>query len=271
MKNKFFSGLTFIFFSNLWVAFIGFVLNIYYSHLLQVPPNLYLALFCFCCIFVAYNLHRIYKFLNHKNLLSVFRVWMEGYFKLIISLSIIAVIIGVLLGLHVASFQGLFFILIIALIFLGYAFFGGREIGFLKPLLISVCWVLLCCASCQIVSPQVHNMAYVSLSAFFSITSVALLSDIKDVGIDSKEMNTFSQKSIPKTVYISIFLFFVQFLFLYPMLSRSVFIAMLVASIFISIFLKKITTHPSFIFNHFLIDSLLLINPIIYFLGEINA
>lgn len=154
LKGIFLSVLDFLLFSNLFIAICAVAQAMVTYRLLNHQPDKYILLFLFCSTLLIYNLSMLLsKPKNPKQ--SPFRrvQWIFSHYRLIISITLIAALCIIPLGLWYLSVQSQLLMAFIGIIALAYNFpflhlnekkIGLRNLPGIKLFLIGFVWAISC-------------------------------------------------------------------------------------------------------------------------------
>jgi 4-hydroxybenzoate polyprenyltransferase len=154
IKKALFSVLDFLLFSNLFIAFCAVAQGLVTYYLLKVPADKYVLAFLFFSTLLIYNLSMLLAKPKDPQKSPFKRVrWIFSHHRLIISITLIAGLCLIPLGLLYLSFQAKLLMGFIGLIAIAYNFpflsvnhkkIGLRNLPGIKLFLIALVWSVSC-------------------------------------------------------------------------------------------------------------------------------
>lgn len=154
LKKAFLSALDFLLFSNLFIAFCAVAQGLVTYYLLKLPPDKYILMFVFCSTLLVYNLSMLLSKPKDPQKSVFKRVrWIFSHHRLIISITLIAVLCIIPLGLWYLSIQAQLLMGFVGIIALAYNFpflklndkkIGLRNLPGIKLFLIAFVWSTSC-------------------------------------------------------------------------------------------------------------------------------
>lgn len=154
LKKAFFSILDFLLFSNLFIAFCAVAQGLVTYYLLKVPADGYVLAFVFFSTLVVYNLSMLLSKPKEPQKSPFKRVrWIFSHHRLIISITLIAILCIIPIGLLYLSFQAKLLMGFVGLISIAYNFpflsinhkkIGLRNLPGIKLFLIAFVWSVSC-------------------------------------------------------------------------------------------------------------------------------
>lgn len=154
IKKAFFSTLDFLLFSNLFIALCAVAQALVTYYLLKLPPDKYILMFVFCSTLLVYNLSMLLAKPKEPQKSPFKRVrWIFSHHRLTISLTLIASLSIVPLGLWYLSFQSQLLMAFVGVLALAYNFpflklndkkIGLRNLPGIKLFLIALVWSVSC-------------------------------------------------------------------------------------------------------------------------------
>jgi len=154
IKKAFFSTLDFFLFSNIFIAFCAVAQGLVTYYLLQLPPDKYILMFVFCSTLLVYNLSMLLSKPKDPQKSPFKRVrWIFSHHRLIISITLIATLCIIPLGLWYLSIQSQLLMVFVGIIAVAYNFpflklndkkIGLRNLPGIKLFLIAFVWATSC-------------------------------------------------------------------------------------------------------------------------------
>lgn len=154
IKKAIFSSLDFLLFSNIFIAFCGVAQGLVTYYLLKLPPDKYVLAFLFFSTLLVYNFSMLLAKPKEPQKSPFKRVrWIFSHHRLIISITLIAALCIIPLGLLYLSFQAQLLMATIGLIAIAYSFpflsidqkkIGLRNLPGIKLFLIAFVWSVSC-------------------------------------------------------------------------------------------------------------------------------
>lgn len=154
IKKAFFSALDFLLFSNIFIALCAVAQGLLTYWLLKAQPDKYVLLFVFCATLLIYNLSMLLSKPKNPQESPFKRVrWIFSHHRLIISITLIAALCLIPLGLWYLSLQSQLLMGFIGIIALAYNFpflklnekkIGLRNLPGIKLFLIAFVWAISC-------------------------------------------------------------------------------------------------------------------------------
>ena len=209
-KKAFFSTLDFLLFSNLFIALCAVAQALVTYYLLKLPSDKYILMFVFCSTLLVYNLSMLLAKPKEPEKSPFKRVkWIFSHHRLIISITLIAALCIIPLGLWYLSFQSQLLMAFVGFISLAYNFpflkLNDRKIGLrnlpgIKLFLIAFVW-----AASAVLLPiiQIESTLGLSISSnetlllvakrFLFICAITIPFDIRDLFQDK----LYELKTIP--------------------------------------------------------------------------
>ncbi len=198
IKRVFFSTLDFLLFSNLFIAFCAVAQGLVTYYLLKLPPDYYVLAFVFFSTLLVYNLSMLLAKPKEPQKSPFKRVrWIFSHHRLIISITLIAVLCIIPITLLYLSIQAkllMSFVGIIAIAYnLPFLTFNQKKIGLrnlpgIKLFLIGFVWSVSC-VLLPIVELETNYGISVSLGEtlllvakrFLFICAITIPFDIRDL------------------------------------------------------------------------------------------
>ncbi|MDQ7948502.1 MAG: hypothetical protein REI93_06645 [Pedobacter sp.] len=153
-KRAFFSSLDFLLFSNLFIALCAVAQAMVTYMLLGHKPDKYILLFLGCSTLLIYNLSMLLSKPKNPKQSRFRRVqWIFSHYRLIISITLVAALCLIPLGLWYLSVQSQLLMAFIGVIALAYNFpflklnekkIGLRNLPGIKLFLIAFVWAVSC-------------------------------------------------------------------------------------------------------------------------------
>jgi len=154
IKKAFFSTLDFLLFSNLFIACCAVAQGLVTYYLLKFPPDTYVLAFVFFSTLLVYNLSMLLAKPKEPQKSPFKRVrWIFSHHRLIISITLIAILCIIPLGLLYLSFQAKLLMIFVGLIAIAYNVpflslnqkkIGLRNLPGIKLFLIAFVWSVSC-------------------------------------------------------------------------------------------------------------------------------
>jgi 4-hydroxybenzoate polyprenyltransferase len=154
IKKAFFSTLDFLLFSNLFIAFCAVAQGLVTYYLLKLPPDNYVLAFVFFSTLIVYNLSMLLAKPKEPQKSPFKRVrWIFSHHRLIISITLIAVLCIIPLALLYLSIQAKLLMSFVGVLAIAYNFpflsFNHKKIGLrnlpgIKLFLIAFVWSVSC-------------------------------------------------------------------------------------------------------------------------------
>lgn len=154
IKKAFFSTLDFLLFSNLFIACCAVAQGLVTYYLLNFPPDTYVLAFVFFSTLLVYNLSMLLAKPKEPQKSPFKRVrWIFSHHRLIISITLIAILCIIPLGLLYLSFQAKLLMIFVGLIAIAYNVpflslnqkkIGLRNLPGIKLFLIAFVWAVSC-------------------------------------------------------------------------------------------------------------------------------
>lgn len=154
IKKAFFSTLDFLLFSNLFIACCAVAQGLVTYYLLNFPPDTYVLAFVFFSTLLVYNLSMLLSKPKEPQKSPFKRVrWIFSHHRLIISITLIAILCIIPLGLLYLSFQAKLLMIFVGLIAIAYNVpflslnqkkIGLRNLPGIKLFLIAFVWSVSC-------------------------------------------------------------------------------------------------------------------------------
>jgi 4-hydroxybenzoate polyprenyltransferase len=211
LKKALFATLDFLLFSNIFIATCAVAQALVTYSLLNHAPDKYVLMFLFCSTLVVYNLSMLLSKPADPQQSPFKRVrWIFSHHRLIISITLIASLCIIPLGLWYLSFQAKLLMGFIGIIALAYNFpflklnekkIGLRNLPGIKLFLIAFVWSISCVLLPIVVLENSINPISVSLSQtvllvakrFLFICAITIPFDIRDLFQDK----LYELKTIP--------------------------------------------------------------------------
>lgn len=239
-KKALFSILDFLLFSNLFIALCAVAQALVTYYLLKLTPDKYILMFVFCSTLLVYNLSMLLAKPKEPQKSPFKRVrWIFSHHRLIISITLIAALCIIPLGLWYLSFQAQLLMAFVGFISLAYNFpflkLNDRKIGLrnlpgIKLFLIAFVW-----AASAVLLPiiQIESTLGLSISLnetlllvakrFLFICAITIPFDIRDLFQDK----LYELKTIPvilgeKKAWIFCQALLIIYLILLIMFSKSI-------------------------------------------------
>lgn len=154
IKKVFFATLDFLLFSNLFIALCAVAQGLVTYHLLQLPPDKYVLMLLFCSTLLIYNLSMLLAKPKNPDKSPFKRVrWIFEHHRLTISITLIAALCIIPLGLWHLSIQSQLLMAFVGAIALTYNLpflklndkkIGLRNLPGIKLFLIAFVWSVSC-------------------------------------------------------------------------------------------------------------------------------
>ena len=123
IKKVFFSILDFLLFSNIFIAFCAVAQGMVSYYLLKLPPDKYVLAFLFFSTLLVYNLSMLLAKPKEPQQSPFKRVrWIFSHHRLTISITLIACLCIIPLGLWYLSFQAQLLMVFVGILALAYNF-----------------------------------------------------------------------------------------------------------------------------------------------------
>ena len=123
IKKAFFSTLDFLLFSNLFIALAAVAQGLVTYYLLKVPVDKYVLMFVFCSTLLVYNLSMLLAKPKEPQKSPFKRVkWIFSHLRLTISITLIAALCIIPIGLWYLSFQSQLLMGFVGVLALAYNF-----------------------------------------------------------------------------------------------------------------------------------------------------
>lgn len=180
--------MTFLVRSNLFVSLCAASLYTYYSFLLKKDFFLSTPLFILSATFFAYNFMRLASIFHNDSETKELKLWYIKHKIQLILISLLLLLFLVIGMLDLNSLQllslgiGLIIVLLYERVF--FKSFSLRKIPYIKPIVISLCWSLIC-VGLHLSSVNLHSLL-VFIDSFTFILILSLLFDLKDSDADKK-------------------------------------------------------------------------------------
>ncbi len=210
-KKAFFATLDFLLFSNIFIAVCAVAQGLVTYYLLDHNPDKYVLMFLFCSTLVIYNLSMLLSkpVAPHKSPFKRVK-WIFSHHRLIISITLVAALCVIPLGLWYLSLQAKLLMGFIGIIALAYNFpflklndkkIGLRNLPGIKLFLISFVWAISCVLLPIVELENAVNPISVSLAQtlllvakrFLFICAITIPFDIRDLFQDK----LYELKTIP--------------------------------------------------------------------------
>jgi 4-hydroxybenzoate polyprenyltransferase len=209
-KKALFSILDFLLFSNLFIAVCAVAQGLVTYYLLRLPPDIYVLAFVFFSTLLIYNLSMLLSKPKEPQKSPFKRVrWIFSHHRLIISITLIAVLCIIPLGLLYLSFQAKLLMGFVGLIAVAYNFpflslnqkkIGLRNLPGIKLFLIAFVWSVSCVLlpivelenNRNVVIPLGETLLLVA-KRFLFICAITIPFDIRDLFQDK----LYELKTIP--------------------------------------------------------------------------
>jgi 4-hydroxybenzoate polyprenyltransferase len=209
-KKVIFSILDFLLFSNIFIGICAVAQGLVTYALLQQPPDKYVLALLFCATVIVYNLSMLLAKPKAPQNSPFKRVrWIFAHHRLIISITLVATLCVIPLGLWYLSFQGKLLMGFVGIISISYNFpfltlndkkIGLRNLPGIKLFLISFVWAASC-VLLPIVELESTFQIHVSLQEtlllvakrFLFICAITIPFDIRDLFQDK----LYELKTIP--------------------------------------------------------------------------
>ncbi|TKC01880.1 UbiA prenyltransferase family protein [Pedobacter cryotolerans] len=210
-KKVFLASLDFLLFSNLFVALCAVAQGLVTYHLLQLPPDKYVLMLLFCSTLLIYNLSMLLTKPKEPEKSPFKRVrWIFAHHRLIISITLIAALCIIPLGLWHLSIQSQLLMAFIGAIALAYNFpflklndkkIGLRNLPGIKLFLIAFVWSVSCVLLPIVQLESELGLTTITLGAtlllvakrFLFIAAITIPFDIRDLFQDK----LYELKTIP--------------------------------------------------------------------------
>jgi 4-hydroxybenzoate polyprenyltransferase len=210
IKKAFFSILDFLLFSNLFIALCAVAQGLVTYYLLKVPVDSYVLMFLFCSTILVYNLSMLLAKPKEPQKSPFKRVrWIFSHLRMNISITLIAALCIIPLGLWYLSFQSQLLMAFVGILALAYNFpflkldekkIGLRNIPGIKLFLIAFVWSTSCVLLPIVQVESIYGIS-VSLSEtlllvakrFLFICAITIPFDIRDLYQDK----LYALKTIP--------------------------------------------------------------------------
>ncbi len=210
IKKAFFSTLDFLLFSNLFIAFCAVAQGLVTYYLLKLPPDKSVLAFLFFSTLLVYNLSMLLSKPEHPQKSPFKRVrWIFSHHRLIISITLIAVLCIIPIALLYLSFQAKLVMGFVGIISISYNLpflsinqkkIGLRNLPGIKLFLIAFVWSVSC-VLLPIVELENEYGISISLSEtlllvakrFLFICAITIPFDIRDLFQDK----LYELKTIP--------------------------------------------------------------------------
>lgn len=210
IKKAIFSILDFLLFSNIFIAFCAVAQGMVTYYLLKVPIDKYVLAFLFFSTLMVYNLSMLLA-KPKEPLKSPFKRvrWIFSHHRLIISITLIAILCLIPLGLLYLSFQAKLLMGTVGLISLAYNFpflsvdqkkIGLRNIPGIKLFLIAFVWSVSCVLLPIVelennygITVSLWEMLLLVAKRFLFICAITIPFDIRDLFQDK----LYELKTIP--------------------------------------------------------------------------
>ncbi|MFD0939864.1 UbiA prenyltransferase family protein [Pedobacter boryungensis] len=210
LKKAFFSVLDFLLFSNLFIAICAVAQGLVTYYLLKLPPDIYVLAFVFFSTLLIYNLSMLLSKPKEPQKSPFKRVrWIFSHHRLIISITLIAILCIIPLGLLYLSFQAKLLMAFVGLISVAYNFpflslnqkkIGLRNLPGIKLFLIAFVWSVSCVLlpivelenNRNVVIPLGETLLLVA-KRFLFICAITIPFDIRDLFQDK----LYELKTIP--------------------------------------------------------------------------
>jgi 4-hydroxybenzoate polyprenyltransferase len=154
IKKALFSTLDFLLFSNIFIAFCAVAQGLVTYYLLKLPPDKYILMFLFCSTLLVYNLSMLLAKPKEPQKSPFKRVrWIFSHHRLTISITLIASLCIIPLGLWYLSVQSQLLMVFVGILALAYNFpflklndkkIGLRNLPGIKLFLIALVWSVSC-------------------------------------------------------------------------------------------------------------------------------
>jgi 4-hydroxybenzoate polyprenyltransferase len=154
IKKALFSTLDFLLFSNIFIAFCAVAQGLVTYYLLKLPPDKYILMFLFCSTLLVYNLSMLLAKPKEHQKSPFKRVrWIFSHHRLTISITLIASLCIIPLGLWYLSVQSQLLMVFVGILALAYNFpflklndkkIGLRNLPGIKLFLIALVWSVSC-------------------------------------------------------------------------------------------------------------------------------
>ncbi|MFA6275216.1 MAG: hypothetical protein WC622_00595 [Pedobacter sp.] len=210
LKKALFSILDFLLFSNLFIAVCAVAQGLVTYYLLKLPPDIYVLAFVFFSTLLIYNLSMLLSKPKEPQKSPFKRVrWIFSHHRLIISITLIAILCIIPLGLLYLSFQAKLLMGFVGLIAVAYNFpflslnqkkIGLRNLPGIKLFLIAFVWSISCVLlpivelenNRNVVIPLGETLLLVA-KRFLFICAITIPFDIRDLFQDK----LYELKTIP--------------------------------------------------------------------------
>ena len=185
--------LKFLVYSNIWISLGASLLTLLSFKVIGFAPNIDYVLFVFFCTLFSYNFQRVSRLKTiAKYSPNSWVVENSTIAKVLLFLSFIGAIVFV--PIFEAPFS-LIWLVILAVISVGYSYGKLRDLPYVKILLISTSWAI---ASGIIPAIVLENQpTFVFLTSFgwvfCYILAITIPFDIRDIGIDEERKKTIPQ------------------------------------------------------------------------------
>jgi 4-hydroxybenzoate polyprenyltransferase len=211
LKKAFFSTLDFFLFSNFFIALCAVAQGLVTYLLLKQPPDKYVLLFLFCSTLLIYNLSMLLSKPKNPQQSPFKRVqWIFSHHRLIISITLVAALCIIPLGIWYLSIQSKLLMVFIGIIALAYNFpflklndkkIGLRNLPGIKLFLIAFVWSTSCVLLPIVELESTFNTISISLGEtlllvakrFLFICAITIPFDIRDLFQDK----LYELKTIP--------------------------------------------------------------------------
>jgi hypothetical protein len=186
-------AIKFLVYSNIWISAGAALLTLLSFRLYGYNPDYKFAGFVFFSTLFSYNFQRVSRLKNIA--VQSPDSWVVNHSS-IAKLLLVVSFLGAIILVPDFNYPFVLFWLIMAgLISFGYSFGNFRNIPYLKILLISVSWVIICGIIPQVISDSSLPTSPSFLWIFFYILAITIPFDIRDLGIDED-----SKKTIPQWI-----------------------------------------------------------------------
>jgi len=210
LKKALFSILDFLLFSNLFIAICAVAQGLVTYYLLKLPPDIYVLAFVFFSTLLIYNLSMLLSKPKEPQKSPFKRVrWIFSHHRLIISITLIAILCIIPVGLLYLSFQAKLLMGFVGLISVAYNFpflslnqkkIGLRNLPGIKLFLIAFVWSVSCVLlpivelenNRNVVIPLGETLLLVA-KRFLFICAITIPFDIRDLFQDK----LYELKTIP--------------------------------------------------------------------------
>lgn len=276
--------LKFLIYTNVFVSVGAFLLaceTIFFHHLIFFEHLKPLGLVFFSTLFL-YNYQRVIAFKNKANHLQSDRhIWIDKHQKLLITITILAAVISLIVGISIANKS--YFIFGCVVFFLAFFYstplfkknntwYRLRDLPFAKLFLVGIVWsaVITIFPIIELLDLFTKKEIYILfLIQFLFITSITIPFDIRDYAIDKhNKIKTLPiNLGIKKSKQLAYLFVLIGLLFsLVCFFENSSFlITELIISVLCILLIKKSLSTSNDFFFTFYVDGLMILKPILFF------